>query len=168
MVRAEVQAYKEQLRQWALTVWGKVQLAKAWDQKAVSDLISDLVVYIEGVVTKVQGVTGEDKKEAVVQVVNELVDLPKIPEWLEAVVIRAGVDCLVAGLNRKFGKEWYNGVPIKNPEPEPVRAISPPEAPPTDPPTDPPEGNVTSPPPPSIAPSTGDADSSGQGVPDGP
>lgn len=158
MGTAEVQAYKEQLRQWAMAVWGKVHVAKAWDRKAVYDLISDLAVYIEGVVTKVQGVTGADKKAAVVQVVNDLVDIPRAPEWLEALAIEGAVDAVVAAFNRKHGQGWYNGVPLKNPEPEPVRVVAPPETPPTDPPN-------TSPPPPGIAEHT--AAGADQGKPDG-
>lgn len=49
---------------------------------------------------------GPQKRELAVAVINKLVDIPYVPENLEAIIIGFAVDNIVNAFNAKFGKGW--------------------------------------------------------------
>lgn len=66
--------------------------------------IPETVVAVEKFAKTVK-LTGDDKKEVAVEIVNRLVDIPFVPEAAEAVIISFAIDAAVAAFN-KYGKGW--------------------------------------------------------------
>ena len=80
-------------------------------KKAISGAKSGLVL-ITHVVSHVEAIgedlklAGAQKKELAVAVLNRLIDLPLLPENMEAVIIGFAIDAIVTGFNVKFGNAW--------------------------------------------------------------
>jgi|GEM_PF-950143 len=68
--------------------------------------LPEVVKAVEAKAAAVCGLSGEEKKELAVEIINALVDIPYLPESLEAKLIGFGVDAAVAALNKIFGKNW--------------------------------------------------------------
>lgn len=80
--------------------------------KAVSAavaVITDVVERVEGIGADLK-LAGASKKELAVQVINALVDIPWVPEALEAQLIEFAVDAIVGAFNKKFGKGWLSKI----------------------------------------------------------
>lgn len=76
--------------------------------KAVSaavSVITDVVQRVEILGADLK-LAGASKKELAVEVINALVDIPWVPEALEAQLIEFAVDAIVGAFNKKFGKGW--------------------------------------------------------------
>lgn len=69
------------------------------------ELISDVVHKVESLGVTL-GVAGDKKRDLAVAVINKLLDIPYVPENVEAVLIGFTVDTVVRAFNRKFGKSW--------------------------------------------------------------
>lgn len=54
--------------------------------------------------------TGDQKKDIAVRVLNRFIDLPVLPEWAEAKVIALAVDWFVGFFNRSFGRGWLDTI----------------------------------------------------------
>jgi len=72
-------------------------------------LVKDIVTEVERISKQVKGVTGDDKKEAVMSILNALVDsgtikIPFVPKWLVKKLLGLMVDWVVGYYNEKFGK----------------------------------------------------------------
>lgn len=92
--------------------WGSESniLKKAF--KAVSaavSVITDVVQRVETLGADLQ-LAGDKKKELAVAVINSLVDIPWVPEALEAQLIEFAVDAIVGAFNKKFGKGWLGKI----------------------------------------------------------
>lgn len=79
----------------------------------VGAILAKLVVIIPAVVKLVEsgaaaigGLTGEQKRKLAVNVINELVDVPVMPEWMEATAIGWVVDSIVAWWNKNGTEGW--------------------------------------------------------------
>ena len=80
--------------------------------KAVSAavaVITDVVERVE-VLGKDLKLAGDKKKELAVEVVNSLVDIPWVPEALEAQLIEFAIDAIVGAFNKRFGKAWLSKI----------------------------------------------------------
>ncbi|NLO90579.1 MAG: hypothetical protein GX410_01120 [Elusimicrobia bacterium] len=55
---------------------------------------------------RAKSLTGADKRELAVAVLNRLLDMPYLPEELEAALLRRLVDAAVSALNGISGKRW--------------------------------------------------------------
>lgn len=79
--------------------------------------IADVVKNIPDVVAAVEKVgvdlklAGEQKRDLAVKIINRLVDIPLVPESVEAILIGFVVDAVVAAYN-KYGKDWLGGLKI--------------------------------------------------------
>lgn len=73
--------------------------------RAGVELITDVVHRVEALGVKF-ALAGDKKKELAVAIINKLVDIPYVPEQVEAILIGFTVDAIVAAFNRKFGKAW--------------------------------------------------------------
>lgn len=71
----------------------------------VHNLIADVVHKVEQLAAKVK-LAGSDKRALAIKVVNLLVDIPYVPENIEAWVIGHAIDAIVAAFNKKLGKGW--------------------------------------------------------------
>jgi len=69
-------------------------------------LIGDVVLLIENRALELKEITGKQKKEIAVKVINAYVNIPVCPEWLEAKAISYAIDTAVDILNRYVGKLW--------------------------------------------------------------
>jgi hypothetical protein len=75
--------------------------------KAVFEIITLAVKKIEDYSKNVQSLTSEEKKSLAVRVINELVDIPWVPESIEAVLFGWLVDFAIHLFNKLSGKAWY-------------------------------------------------------------
>lgn len=53
-----------------------------------------------------EGFKGSDKKQLAIAIINKLVNIPVIPEWLEEKIIGFAIDAIIVTLNKFFGKKW--------------------------------------------------------------
>jgi hypothetical protein len=72
-------------------------------------VITDVVQRVEGLGADLK-LAGDKKKELAVAVINTLVDIPWVPEALEAQIIEFAVDAIVGAFNKKFGKSWLGKI----------------------------------------------------------
>lgn len=80
--------------------------------KAVSAavaVITDVVQRVENMGADLK-LAGDKKKDLAVEVINALVDIPWVPEALEAQLIEFAVDAIVGAFNKKFGKDWLSKI----------------------------------------------------------
>ena len=80
--------------------------------KAVSaavSVITDVVERVEILGADLK-LAGTSKKELAVQIINTLVDIPWVPEAMEAQLIEFAVDAIVGAFNKKFGKGWLGKI----------------------------------------------------------
>jgi hypothetical protein len=80
--------------------------------KAVSaavSVITDVVQRVETIGADLK-LAGDKKKELAVEVINALVDIPWVPEALEAQLIEFAIDAIVGAFNKKFGKDWLSKI----------------------------------------------------------
>lgn len=87
-----------------LTIYGETQ--KARGIVALLKLIPVVLRTIEEIAVSGHGMTGEQKKAAAVDIINDLIDIPFFPEWVEARIIALLIDALIAGFNILFGHLW--------------------------------------------------------------
>lgn len=69
-------------------------------------LIMRIIAKIEEYAAQAGGLTGPDKRSVVIHAINEMVDIPFVPESFEDNIIGMAVDGIVAGLNKVFGQNW--------------------------------------------------------------
>jgi len=60
---------------------------------------------VRGVEKIYPGLGGEDKKQKAIQIINNVVDIPFLPETIEAQLISILIDCVVEILNTAFWKK---------------------------------------------------------------
>jgi len=80
--------------------------------KAVSaavSVITEVVQRVETIGADLK-LAGDKKKELAVEVINALVDIPWVPEALEAQLIEFAIDAIVGAFNKKFGKDWLSKI----------------------------------------------------------
>jgi len=76
---------------------------------AVAFLMSNfdkIVAVVKTIETELAGVEGADKRDAAVKAINKLIDIPKVPEWIEEILIGMAVDFAVWLANKWFGHDW--------------------------------------------------------------
>lgn len=76
------------------------------------ELLTAGAIVIEKVAYDAKGVAlGTEKKRALVDWINSVVDIPWVPEWLEDNIIEFLVDKLIDWFNLLWGKDWINKIP---------------------------------------------------------
>ena len=68
--------------------------------------LPEVIRAVETKASEVTGMTGAQKKELAVEVINALVDIPFLPEKLEGILIGWAIDAVIAALNKLVGKDW--------------------------------------------------------------
>jgi len=90
-------------------IFGEVEkISNAEDAFA---FISTVIVCVEKRALEFEDLTGSQKKEIAVKVINSYVDMPVLPEWLEAKVISHAIDMAINILNKYVGKLWGSVIP---------------------------------------------------------
>ncbi len=73
------------------------------------DAITGVVAAVEEISEQLGGVSGAQKKRAVVEWLNEAIDIPLMPEFIEAWLFDFCVDQAVSKLNLLYQKRWFQG-----------------------------------------------------------
>lgn len=82
-----------------------------FDHQAVFEvytIIMDAVKVIEEYSANIKPLTGEDKKAVAVELMNDIIDIPWIPEFVEAALISWSIDLVVEVFNKLGGKSWLD------------------------------------------------------------
>ena len=53
---------------------------------------------------------GTEKKKYVIDYVNGKIDIPWVPEAIEAKIIEFSIDLVIAAFNQYFGKDWISKI----------------------------------------------------------
>lgn len=90
--------------------WGKLKAFKV-AQAAVLlyESVTGLVRAVEEIAQELGGATGAEKRKAVVEFLNETIDIPWVPEIAEGWLFGKLVDYAVGKLNSLHGKVWFSG-----------------------------------------------------------
>lgn len=125
---------KEEIKQLTLELFDdfediKIRLGRIgkFNAEAVAEAYSIIVEVIETVEeysNNVQTLSGEDKKAVAVEMLNDIIDIPWVPEFVEGSLIGWSVDLVVMLFNKYIGKSW-------------IDLIFPPDEPDVDPDVDP-------------------------------
>lgn len=83
----------------------KGEVAEVKSAKEAVTLIPEVVKKVEEVAGNVK-LASTQKKELAVAVLNKLIDIPWIPENVEAVAIGYAIDAVIAAVNKWFGSAW--------------------------------------------------------------
>lgn len=83
-----------------------LQVGKARGLAGLGYLIPAVISRVEEVQSVTAALTGDQKKEVAGRVLNLLINLPIIPEWIEAKIFGLAVDWFVEFFNRSFSKTW--------------------------------------------------------------
>lgn len=73
--------------------------------RAVQPVVTEVIHVVERVGAEAK-LAGDKKRDLAVAIINELVDIPMVPEAGEAYIIGFIVDMLVGAFNKKLGKSW--------------------------------------------------------------
>jgi len=80
--------------------------------KQISDIegairfIGEVISEIEVLAPEIGDLTGNEKKKVAVVLVNEFVNIPFVPEWLEAKIFDYVIEAIVKTLNNYLGHAW--------------------------------------------------------------
>ncbi len=83
-------------------------LSKWFKDFSFEDFFKQIWRIIKKVEKDFVGKSGEEKKKAAVKLINEFVNIPVLPEALEAVLIEILIDFAIYLLNQAFGKNWLS------------------------------------------------------------
>jgi hypothetical protein len=99
-----------------IVAWVKAQVAALGDNikglfgnfsfGRLFNIVMFIVGLVEQAVVKFGPMSGKDKKEIATRVINDLVDIPIVPEYVEGAMIGWVIDQVVDYLNKVFGKKW--------------------------------------------------------------
>jgi hypothetical protein len=91
----------------------KIRLGRfgKFDRSAVFetyDIIIDVIKNVEEHSTNMSKLSGSDKKDLAVLVINKIIDIPFLPEYFEGVLIEWSIELSVQIVNKIGGKDWLN------------------------------------------------------------
>lgn len=69
-------------------------------------VVRSVVLAIEDLAQELGGIPGEQKRQAAIEFINKHVNIPVLPEWVEAMIIGEIVDFVVAEFNELYGHRW--------------------------------------------------------------
>lgn len=95
-----------QVKSSLLAIGAGIEKLRGFNLSAIVALIADVVLRVERIVPEYGRLSSSEKKEAATKVLNELIDIPALPEWLEEKVFGLVIDALVMAMNKWFGKSW--------------------------------------------------------------
>ena len=74
------------------------------------NIIIEVIKKVETYSVEVKTLTGEDKKKLAVEIINEVVDIPWMPEYIEAAIFGWSIDLLIDVFNKLGGKAWIDSL----------------------------------------------------------
>jgi len=90
-------------------LYGKIKTVKTLGPKSVGvaiDIIEDVTIAIEEHSDEFETLSGSAKKKLAIDIINELIDIPVLPEIMEAKIIGFIVDTVIRLKNKWLGKGW--------------------------------------------------------------
>jgi hypothetical protein len=81
----------------------------------IPQAFADFVKIAERLALDAGGVSGQDKRDAVVKIIDDLIKLPFYLELLDGLVIGIIIDRIISALNKKFGHSWIDAAPPVTP-----------------------------------------------------
>lgn len=87
---------------------GRIGKFNADAVKEVYTIIVDVIQTIEEYSNNVQQLSGEDKKAVAVEMLNDIIDIPFIPDFVEGSLIGWSVDLVVDVFNKLGGQTWLD------------------------------------------------------------
>ena len=90
-----------------------LKVNKDWSASGISgqvDILQATLVEVEKTANEVGGLPGEQKKKLAVEIINKIVDIPVIPEWVEAKIIEYIIDIMIGFFNKHFSHAWIKAV----------------------------------------------------------
>lgn len=86
------------------------EIAGAQGLKGYGLIIPLVLAEVEEIRNDLNPLSGEQKKEIASRVLNLLINLPVVPEFIEARIFDIVIDWFVAFFNRSFGNTWIDAV----------------------------------------------------------
>lgn len=105
-LKVEFSEAAEQLKL-AFAALKKLKIAQA--VILVYETVSGLVLAVEEIAHDLGEVSGADKKKALIEFLNEAIDIPYVPEFVEAWIFGFAVDTAVGKFNLLYQKSWFKG-----------------------------------------------------------
>lgn len=82
-------------------------------QSLLNDILVLLIRTVEQIVADAGAVAaGKEKLDAVVKILDDIIQLPFYIEWLDDNIIRIVITQIVSFLNKKFGTDWIQHIPV--------------------------------------------------------
>jgi len=86
---------------------------KDWSMDSINgkiDMIQLTVTEVEKAALDLGGMTGEEKKKLAVEIINNRIDIPILPENAEALLIGWVIDFFIGVVNKIIGKLWVKKI----------------------------------------------------------
>lgn len=83
----------------------KVRIKGISGLKAAIEAIPEVITLVEKL-SAAEDLASADKKKLAVAVINELVDIPFLPESVEEMLIGWAIDAVISAFNKLVGKDW--------------------------------------------------------------
>jgi hypothetical protein len=86
---------------------------KDWSMDSINgkiDMIQITVTEVEKTALDLGGMTGEDKKKLAIDIINKFIDIPILPEGVEAILIGWVIDFFIGIINKLIGKIWVKKI----------------------------------------------------------
>ena len=109
------ETYITQVVAYLTQIWDLVSSKKAWTLRSVYMAIADVIVFIESISRETRALSGKQRRDAAVRALNQVINIPILPEALEKRLFGVLVDAVVQTLNRFLGHDWLNRVYNLNP-----------------------------------------------------
>lgn len=104
----DAKAAADKIIEGAKGVFGELKEMKG---AKVGEIIKNIPHVVEAVerLSKSVPMSGEQKKDVAVEIINRFIDIPLLPEAAEAVLIGLVIDAVVAAFNR-YGHGWMEKI----------------------------------------------------------
>lgn len=92
----------------------KVQEIKELNLRSPKQLLTAVVIVVRFIesLAKNERIRKEDKKSMALEILNSLIDIPYLPEFLEQSIFSWLIEMCVETLNRTLGKLWIEKVGV--------------------------------------------------------
>lgn len=98
-IYADLKAKYEELKQ-----------IKGWNEESIEhlgEIVTGVIIKVEEWTKLVESLTGKEKKDVAVRVIDQFVDVPYAPDFIERIAIGYCVDWMIRLLNKFLGKDWF-------------------------------------------------------------
>jgi len=90
-------------------VISKAKTVKKLDKASIgylADVIQETIKQVEVVSSEVKKLSSKQKLQLAIDVLNKIVDIPYVPEFMEERILSIMISVAVEWMNKRFGKNW--------------------------------------------------------------